>query len=231
VVLVVEEMEAVLDDLGDLDRSAQKATRIRLRQIARMGRKAGCALVAVTQAARTDVFDSHVRTNLANVFLFRNGQTTAEMFRVKVDLPGLAQGMAYSLQHGAMVQFPRMTTRPDLKMSRLYNERFDKPDLKRVAEEEVIDAEVIDADGAVVAGTVATVGTATTGQMGAFQTVATVPEANGQLPKRMPTPVEAAAMRAHYDRTKSQSAVCRRFYGYKDAAVWDWVSKALRSEI
>ncbi len=223
-VLVVEEMEAVLDDLGDLNKDAQKKTRIRLRQVARMGRKAGVALVAVTQAARTDVFDSHVRTNLANVFLFRNGQTTAEMFRIKgVELPGLPEGKAYSMAHGNLVQFPRVTERPALRVSSLYNERTSPPDLRRVVE-----GDVLDEDGDVVAGTVATVATDTTGETRSFQSVATVAD---RLPKRRPTPDEAAAMRAHYARTHSHSATCVRFYGYKDKAVWDWVAMALRGQI
>lgn len=129
VYLVVEEMEAVLDDLKVTDRLLQQETLINLRQIARMGRKPGIGLIAVTQAARTDVFDSHVRTNLANVLLFRNGQGTAEMFRVSdhVTLPKLPTGEAYSLAHGHRLAFP-LTPRPDVPLSALYREPALLPD-------------------------------------------------------------------------------------------------------
>ncbi len=229
VVLVVEEMEAVLDDLGDLSREAQRRTRVRLRQIARMGRKAGIPLVAVTQAARTDVFDSHVRTNLAEVWLFRNSQTTAEMFRVKgVQLPGLGQGMAYSLRHQAMVQFPLVRARPLLRLSPLYHQRLTPPDLDDIARGEVIEGEVIDEVGAVVGRTVAT---AATGEMGSVEAVATV--ARGELIEggRRPTAAEAERMRAYFRQVGSKSAVCRRFYGYKDGPVWGFVVDALEGRI
>lgn len=119
--LVVEEMEAVLDNLRDLDKGLAVDTRINLRNIARMGRKSGVGLIAVTQAARTDVFDSHVRTNLANVLLFRNGQTTAEMFRIQERLGDLPTGVAYSLAHSRRVSFP-LTPRPQLALSAVYQE-------------------------------------------------------------------------------------------------------------
>ena len=214
VVLVVEEMEAVLDNLRDLDKEEAKNTLIRLRNIARLGRKSGIALVAVTQAARTDVFDSHVRTNLANVLLFRNSQTTAEMFRLKdVTLPSLPTGTAYSLTHGAYVKFPKVV-RPVLPTSPLYRE----------------DPNVID----VTPATVTTVATddeeaAYLASFGAVAPVATVVE---RIPDgRCPTAEEAAAMREHYARHHSKTRVCMTFYGYKDGDVWNYVAAALRGDL
>mgnify|MGYP000891223355 CR=1 FL=1 len=205
--LVVEELEAVLDDLKVMDRGLANETLINLRQIARMGRKPGVGLIAVTQAARTDVFDSHVRTNLANVLLFRNGQGTAEMFRVgqSVTLPGLPTGEAFSMAHGHRLRFP-MVPRPDVPMSTLYHEAPASQG-QQPAQPATIDAEY----RAVVADS------------------ATVPTV--ALPKRMPTPAEAAAMRAHYRRTQSKTSVCRAFYGYKDGDVWAWVEAALEGAL
>ena len=76
------------------------------------------------------------------------------------------------------------------------------------------------------------------GSEGLFQSSAAVPvpvPAAGHAyrigSRRRPTPVEAAAMRAHYRRTKSKTAVCTCFYGYKNEDVWAWVEQALRGEI
>ena len=205
--LVVEELEAVLDDLKVTDRALQQETLINLRQIARMGRKPGVGLIAVTQAARTDVFDSHVRTNLANVLLFRNGQGTAEMFRIgqQVTLPALPTGEAFSLAHGHRLRFP-MVPRPDVPLSTLYREA---PGAQPVQPPQpaTIDGEYL----------------AVTGPSATVPTIA--------LPKRMPTSAEAAAMRDHYRRTQSKSSVCRAFYGYKDGDVWSWVEQALEGAL
>jgi hypothetical protein len=106
--LLVEETEAILDNLRISDRKLAGDTLVAIRNIARMGRKTGIGLIAVTQAARTDVFDSHVRTNMGNLLLFRNSQGTAEMFRVDVHLANLPTGTAYSVPHGQLVSFPRV---------------------------------------------------------------------------------------------------------------------------
>ena len=116
VVLVAEETETVLDDLRLTDRATRDATIIALRSIARLGRKCGIVLVAVTQSGTTDVFDSHVRKNIGNVLLFRSEHTVSEMWRLAgVRLSDLPPGAAYSVRHGAMVSFP-MTARPVLPM-------------------------------------------------------------------------------------------------------------------
>lgn len=113
-VLVTEETDAVLDDLRLTDRETRTATVIALRAIARMGRKAGVCLMAVSQSGTTDVFDAHVRKNLSNVLLFRSEHTVSEMWRLPgVRLSDLPPGMAYSVRHGAAVQFPHVA-RPAL---------------------------------------------------------------------------------------------------------------------
>ena len=115
-VLVAEETESVLDDLRLQDKPMRDATIIALRSIARLGRKCGICLVAVTQAGSLDVFDAHVRKNVGNVLLFRSEHTVSEMWRLSgVRLQDLAPGWAYSVKHGAMVSFP-MTARPVLPM-------------------------------------------------------------------------------------------------------------------
>ena len=116
VVLVAEETETVLDDLRLTDRATRDQTIIALRSIARLGRKCGIVLVAITQSGTTDVFDSHVRRNLSNVLLFRSDHGMGEMWRLGgVRLQDLAPGTAYSVRHSAMVSFP-MTARPVLPM-------------------------------------------------------------------------------------------------------------------
>ena len=111
VVLVAEETESVLDDLRLTDRATRDATIIALRSIARLGRKAGIILVAVTQSGTTDVFDSHVRKNIGNVLLFRSEHTVSEMWRLAgVRLSDLKPGWAYSVRHGGMaVSYTHLT--------------------------------------------------------------------------------------------------------------------------
>ncbi len=112
-VLVAEETDAVLDDLRLTDRETRTATVIALRAIARMGRKAGVCLMAVSQSGTTDVFDSHVRKNLSNVLLFRSEHTVSETWRAGVKLSDLPPGAAWSVRHAAFVQFPHVA-RPQL---------------------------------------------------------------------------------------------------------------------
>lgn len=115
-VLVAEETDAVLDDLRLTDRETRTATVIALRAIARMGRKAGVCLMAVSQSGTTDVFDSHVRKNLSNVLLFRSEHTVSETWRAGVKLSDLPPGAAYSVRHAAFVQFPH-AARPQLPLA------------------------------------------------------------------------------------------------------------------
>lgn len=112
-VLVSEETDSVFDDLRLTDRTLRTHAIIALRAIARMGRKAGVCLVAVSQSGTVDVFDSHVRKNLGNVLLFRSEHTVADSWRIGQKLNGLPAGMAYSVAHEDFVQFDRKK-RPQL---------------------------------------------------------------------------------------------------------------------
>ncbi len=202
--LIVEEMEAVLDNLKDLDRDAALNMRVQLRNIARMGRKEGVGLIAITQVAKADVFDTHVRSNLANVFLFRNAQTVAEMFRLgrQVDLPSLPAGVAYSMAHERLIQFAPVP-RPTLPLSPIYHEDGIPP--------------------------VATGGTSNQPQPAFWQPQPVVLEtASHNLIDRgrAPTAAEAAQMRLMYERGASLNSLCARFYGYKDAVVLGFVREA-----
>ena len=202
--LIVEEMEAVLDNLKDLDREAALNMRVQLRNIARMGRKEGVGLIAVTQVAKADVFDTHVRSNLANVFLFRNAQTVAEMFRLgrQVDLPSLPAGVAYSMAHERLIQFAPVP-RPTLPLSPIYHEDGIPP--------------------------VPTGGRDNQVQPAFWQQQPVVLETashNWIDGGRAPTPDEAAQMRLMYERGASLNSLCARFYGYKDAVVLGFVREA-----
>lgn len=112
-VLVSEETDSVFDDLKMTNRGLRTAAIVALRSIARMGRKAGICLVAVSQSGTADVFDSHVRKNLGNVLLFRSEHTVADAWRVGEKLNALRAGMAYSLAHEDFVQFD-LQERPQL---------------------------------------------------------------------------------------------------------------------
>ncbi len=109
VVLVTEEMDAVLDNLKLTNLERRKQVLVALRDLARMGRKPGICLFAVSQSGTTDVFDSHVRKNMKNVLLFQSEHTVNEMWRVDIRLAELPIGAAYSVRHAAVVQFPRAT--------------------------------------------------------------------------------------------------------------------------
>lgn len=135
--LVTEEMDSVLDDLRLIDRELRTKTIVAIRSIARMGRKAGVCMMAVSQSGTTDVFDSHVRKNMSNVLLFRSEHTVAEAWRIGEKLGNLKQGEAFSLMHNDVVQFDNCP-RPQLP---LYNpakkeaEKRDNCQLQAVGEE------------------------------------------------------------------------------------------------
>jgi hypothetical protein len=119
-VLLVEEIDATLDDLRIVGSRDQRAAAVvALRAIARMGRKAGVCLFAVSTSGTTDVFDPHVRKNMSSVLLFRSEHTVSETWRLPgVRLTDLEPGMAYSLRHGAMIRFP-YARRPRLPLASL----------------------------------------------------------------------------------------------------------------
>lgn len=213
--LVIEEMEAVLDNLKDLDRDAALTMRVQLRNIARMGRKEGVGLIAVTQVAKADVFDTHVRSNLANVFLFRNAQGVAEMFRLgrQVDLPSLPPGVAYSMAHEQLVQF-HPVPRPILPLSPVFHEdganRWAQP---------VATTPQPDFSG--YQPVVLEIASTAHGDNG---------HGNGATHHiergRAPTAAEAAEMRQMYRRGASLNRICFATYGYKDDVVLAYVREA-----
>lgn len=205
--LIVEEMEAVLDNLKDLDRDAAITMRVQLRNLARMGRKEGVGLIAVTQVAKADVFDTHVRSNLANVFLFRNAQGVAEMFRLgrQVDLPSLPAGVAYSMAHEQLIQF-QPVPRPVLPLSPVYHEDGTTGGTNRLA---------------------------TTPQPAFLPLQPVVMEIPGNGAGKLlidhgrgPTSAEAAEMRRLYLHGASLNRLCFQFYGYKDDVVLAYVREA-----
>lgn len=118
--LLVEEIDATLDDLRIVGSRDQRAAAVvALRAIARMGRKSGVCLFAVSTSGTTDVFDPHVRKNMSSVLLFRSEHTVSETWRLpSVRLTDLEPGMAYSLRHGAMIRFP-YARRPRLPLASL----------------------------------------------------------------------------------------------------------------
>ena len=206
IVLVAEETESVLDDLRLTDRSTRDATIIALRSIARMGRKCGVCLVAVTQSGTTDVFDSHVRRNLSNVLLFRSQHTTGETWRVSqsVKLAELPTGSAWSVRHSSVVSFPR-TARPAL------------PTVTTAQPFDGIPVHNWPTTGAVVP-------------------VAAVVDGCGPVvqqlePGREPDAQLAATMRAWYHSGVSKTAICARTWGYKDGVTWSILDRVLAGEL
>lgn len=111
--LVLEEADSLFDNLN---RDRAKDALFHLRELARMGRKTGIGLIALSQTALADIFNTHVRGNLNNVFLFRGSQQIARNWGVSklIDLPSLPPGRAYDLAFERTIQFPN-ASRPDLK--------------------------------------------------------------------------------------------------------------------
>jgi len=205
-VLVCEETETVLDDLKMQDRELRTATVIALRSIARLGRKAGVCLVAITQAGSLDVFDAHVRKNITNTLLFRSEHTVGETWRLPgVRLQDLPPGAAYSVRHSAMVNFP-MTARPVL------------PQLAQP---------LCEADGIPVADW------PTTGRLQAVVPVVdgSVPVVQRLEPGRQPDAATAEQLRRLYAEGWSKSKLCVACWGYKDGVVWQYLDAALGSEL
>ena len=205
VVLVAEETESVLDDLRLTDRATRDATIIALRSIARLGRKCGIVLVAVTQSGTTDVFDSHVRKNIGNVLLFRSEHTVSEMWRLAgVRLSDLPPGAAYSVRHGAMVSFP-MTARPVLQLAQ---------------------------PGGATGG-IPVSDWPTTGRLQAVAPVVdgSDPVVQRLEPGRQPDPTTAATMRRLYSEGWSKTRLCLETWGYKDGVVWQYLDAALGGDL
>ena len=202
VVLVCEETETVLDDLKMQDRELRTATVIALRSIARLGRKAGVCLVAITQAGSLDVFDGHIRKNITNTLIFRSEHTVGETWRLGgVRLQDLAPGQAYSVRHSAVVSFP-MTARPVLQL----------------------------AQPLTVTGGIPVDNWPTTGRLQAVAPV--VDGCNPVLqPGREPDAQLAATMRQWYRDGVSKSEICRRTWSYKDGPTWSILDRVLGGEL
>lgn len=198
-VLVLEETEAVLDDLRLTDRDLRTETIIALRAIARMGRKAGCCLVAITQAGTTDVFDAHLRKNIGNVLLFRSEHSVSETWRIPQRLTALPAGCAYSVTHGGLVQFQR-APRPQLVQPAVRGIPVDWPTTGAVAGG-------CSGSGLVVGGC--------------------EPVVQRLEPGREPSPQLAAQLRQLHAAGWSKTALCNAAWGYKDGAVWNILDRVL----
>lgn len=202
-VLVAEETESVLDDLRLTDRATRDATVIALRSIARLGRKCGICLVAVTQSGTTDVFDSHVRKNMGNVLLFRSEHSVSETWRLPgVRLQDLAPGQAYSVRHGGVVSFP-MTARPMLPQLAQPAGGIPVDNWPTTGRLESV-AAVVDGSGAVV---------------------------QRLEPGRQPDAATAATMRRLYSEGWSKTRLCLECWGYKDGAVWSILDSVLSETV
>lgn len=212
-VLVAEETDAVLDDLRLTDRETRTATVIALRAIARMGRKCGVCLMAVSQSGTTDVFDSHVRKNLSNVLLFRSEHTVAETWRAGVKLGDLAPGAAYSVRHGEFVQFP-YAMRPALPTVDVEPLELVEP----VLEDDGIPVQNWPRTGAVPGGS----GGSEAVPGGSYPVLA----ANEEPPREL-----AGLMRQWYAAGVSKNELCRRVWPAKNGKTWEMLDRALTGEL
>lgn len=202
-VLVLEETEAVLDDLRLTDKDLRTETIIALRSIARMGRKAGVCLVAITQAGTTDVFDAHLRKNIGNVLLFRSEHSVSETWRIPQRLTALPAGCAYSVTHGGLVQFGR-APRPQLVQPAPRGIPVDWPTTAPVAG----------------------------GCSGSTPVVAgSDPVVQRLEPGREPSPQLAAQLRQLHAAGWSKTSLCIAAWGYKDGVVWAILDRVLRGEL
>ena len=205
IVLVAEETETVLDDLRLQDKALRDATIVALRGIARLGRKCGIVLVAITQAGTTDVFDAHVRKNITNTLLFRSEHTVPEMWRLRgVRLSDLPPGTAYSVRHSSFVSFPRVA----------------RPSLPLLANP----LQPAQPDGGIL------VDWPTTGRLDAVGAV--VDGCTPILqPGREPDATTAAELRRLYADGWSKTRLCVSTWGYKDGQVWRYLEQALNGEL
>lgn len=207
VVLVTEEMDAVLDNLKLTNLDRRKQVLVALRDLARMGRKPGICLFAVSQSGTTDVFDSHVRKNMKNVLLFQSEHTVNEMWRVDIRLAELPIGAAYSVRHAAVVQFPQ-ARRPQLAL----------PQPVQPPREE---------------STIGVYNWPTTGPVVPVVPVVSGcdPVVQRLQPGREPDPQLAAQLRQLHAVGWSKTALCQETWGYKDGPVWQILDRVLAGEL
>ncbi len=207
-ILVCEETETILDDLRLQDRDLRNQTVVNLRAIARLGRKAGVILVAITQSGTTDVFDAHVRKNLANILIFRSEHTVAETWRLAgVKLTDVAPGWCYSVRHGAMVNFPQVA-RPALPL-------LPAPQpLQPLVENDPILVHNWPTQAPVVPV-----------EAGCDPVVTRLDRG------RQPDPATAEQLRRLYADGWSKTRLCMATWGYKDGNVWSYLEQALGGEL
>jgi hypothetical protein len=223
-VLIIEEAENIYRRLYDTDRERARRFLATLQDLAGLGRKQGIVLLVATPTGTSSVFDGPTRRNLGNKLIFRSEVIVGDQWGIprEVNLSQLPSGTAYAPKYGCTVAFP-LTARPRLPKSGLYHEPDDLQLGNAIAR--------LDDDPT----TEPTVATGTTadnwppgGGLPAVAPVATVARIDRS---REPTPEEAEAMRQHYARTHSKTAVCMRFYGYKDGATFDYVTAALEGKL
>lgn len=207
VVLVTEEMDAVLDNLKLTNLERRKQVLVALRDLARMGRKPGICLFAVSQSGTTDVFDSHVRKNMKNVLLFQSEHTVNEMWRVDIRLAELPIGAAYSVRHAAVVQFPQ-ARRPLLAAPQ---------PLQPTREESPIGVYNWPTTDAVVP---------------VVPVVSGCDPVVQRLERgREPDPQLAAQLRQLHAAGWSKTALCQTAWGYKDGTTWAILERVLNGEL
>jgi len=121
-ILLLEETETVFERLAFVGDAVEDNARFQLREIARMGRKAGVFLWAVTQVAAGDVFDLHVRRNMT-IYCALSEPGVGRMLGVPkdVDLTRLQPGTVYASATGQVLRFPP-TAIAHLPLSPLYRE-------------------------------------------------------------------------------------------------------------
>ena len=207
IVLVTEEMDAVLDNLKLTNLERRKQVLVALRDLARMGRKPGICLFAVSQSGTTDVFDAHVRKNMKNVLLFQSEHTVNEMWRVDIRLAELPIGAAYSVRHAAVVQFPQ-ARRPLLAAPQ---------PLQPTREESPIGVYNWPTTDAVVP---------------VVPVVSGCDPVVQRLERgREPDPQLAAQLRQLHAAGWSKTALCQTAWGYKDGTTWAILERVLGGEL
>lgn len=207
VVLVTEEMDAVLDNLKLTNLERRKQVLVALRDLARMGRKPGICLFSVSQSGTTDVFDAHVRKNMKNVLLFQSEHTVNEMWRVDIRLAELPIGAAYSVRHAAVVQFPQ-ARRPLLAAPQ---------PLQPAREESPIGVYNWPTTDAVVP---------------VVPVVSGCDPVVQRLERgREPDPQLAAQLRQLHAAGWSKTRLCLECWGYKDGTTWAILERVLNGEL
>lgn len=252
-VVVVDEAETVADEIKLANQKLYREFTGTLRIVINTARNFGVCIIFGTQTARADVLDPAFMRNASTVLMMRMDAATAARFaqydRKIVDgLPTLDRGRAYCPQAGGYIQFPLVETIRKPRISTIYTPSQQLAagkaplQLPADAEGDGLGADDLpDSPGVVLvnAGTGELEPELRAGGVFAAETPAFAPVPTVPVPvpaqriesRRQPTPVEAAAMRAHYARHHSKTAVCMLWYGYKNDDVWGWVNLALEGQL